>query len=113
MVAVVMRQNLHELPDLVRLAKRWQFESVFVQHLCHDFSESTLPAQFRPMREFVQNQTLLEEAPARIEHHFRQARRLAGASSSSASCSKFGRLVHRFRADRMPGEENPARRNFR
>ncbi|HZU35556.1 MAG TPA: radical SAM protein, partial [Gemmataceae bacterium] len=36
MVVVIMRQNLHELADLVRLAKRLRMESVFVQHLCHD-----------------------------------------------------------------------------
>ena len=44
MVSVVMRQNLHELPDLVRLAHRWSVEGLFVQHLCHDFAESSLPA---------------------------------------------------------------------
>src|SRR5947209_3819239 len=42
MVMVVMRQNLHELPDLVRLAHREGMESLFVQHLCHDFGESSL-----------------------------------------------------------------------
>src|SRR4051812_43096811 len=35
MVMVIMRQNLHELPDLVRLAHRWSMENVFVQHLAH------------------------------------------------------------------------------
>ena len=34
---------------------------MFVQHLCHDFGESSLPEHYRPMREFVQQQTLLEE----------------------------------------------------
>src|SRR5579885_2789595 len=36
MVVVAMRQNLHEFPDLVRLAGRLGIDSVFVQHLCHD-----------------------------------------------------------------------------
>jgi MoaA/NifB/PqqE/SkfB family radical SAM enzyme len=36
MVSVLMRQNLHELPDLVRLAQSQGMRSLFVQHLCHD-----------------------------------------------------------------------------
>lgn len=77
LVMVVMRQNLHELPDLVRLAHQWSVEQMFVQHLCHDFKESTLPAHYRPMREFVQAQTLLEEDKERIEHYFNKARNIA------------------------------------
>lgn len=77
LVMVIMRQNLHELPELVRLAHGWSVEEMFVQHLCHDFGESSLPAQYRPMRDFVQEQTLLEEDPARVEHYFDEARQLA------------------------------------
>jgi len=77
LVVVVMRQNLHELPDLVRLAHRWSMEGVFVQHLCHDFGESNLPAPYAPMREFVRAETLLEEDPRRIERYFREARDVA------------------------------------
>jgi radical SAM protein with 4Fe4S-binding SPASM domain len=77
MVTVVMRQNLHELPDLVRLARRYAMESLFVQHLCHDFRESSLPAQYRPMLEFVEEQTLLGEDAERVEHYFGAAREVA------------------------------------
>jgi radical SAM protein with 4Fe4S-binding SPASM domain len=77
LVMVIMRQNLHELPAIVRLAHRWRFEGVFVQHLCHDFGESTLPAHYRPMRDFVDEQTLLTEDPARVERHFGEARAVA------------------------------------
>jgi MoaA/NifB/PqqE/SkfB family radical SAM enzyme len=77
MVMVIMRQNLHELPDLVRFAAEWEMEGLFVQHLCHDFGEETLPAHYRPMRDFVQAQTLLEEDPARVEHFFGHARDVA------------------------------------
>jgi MoaA/NifB/PqqE/SkfB family radical SAM enzyme len=77
MVVVLMRQNLHELPALIRLAKRYGMESVFVRHLCHDFGESSLPAQYRPMRDFVEAQTLLNEDSARIEQYFGKARALA------------------------------------
>jgi hypothetical protein len=52
-----MRQNLYELSALVRLAHARSIDTIFVQHLCHEFGESTLPAQYRPMREFIQAQT--------------------------------------------------------
>jgi radical SAM protein with 4Fe4S-binding SPASM domain len=77
MVMVIMRQNLHELPDLVRFASEWEMEGLFVQHLCHDFGESSLPAHYRPMRDFVQSQTLLEEELGRVEHFFGLAREVA------------------------------------
>ncbi|MCA1991516.1 MAG: radical SAM protein [Coleofasciculus sp. S288] len=77
LVMVIMRQNLHELPALVRLAHQWSVEQMFVQHLCHDFGESSLPAHYQPMREFVQAQTLLEEDQECVEQYFSKARELA------------------------------------
>jgi MoaA/NifB/PqqE/SkfB family radical SAM enzyme len=79
MVVVAMRQNLHEIPALVRLAHRLGIDAVFIQHLCHDFGETSLPAQYRPMRAFVDGQTLLGEDPERIEHAFTEARAEARA----------------------------------
>src|SRR5581483_10427319 len=77
LVMVIMRQNLHELPDIVRLAHRYEIPSIFVQHLCHDFGESSLPAQYRPMRDFVEDQTLLKEDPAVVDRSFNSARAVA------------------------------------
>ncbi|HET7563987.1 MAG TPA: SPASM domain-containing protein, partial [Gemmatimonadaceae bacterium] len=77
LVLVIMRQNLHELPSLVRRAHDWGVTTVFVQHLCHDFSESALPARYRPMREFVDAQTLLHDDPVRVERYFDEARAVA------------------------------------
>jgi radical SAM protein with 4Fe4S-binding SPASM domain len=77
LVAVVMRRNLHELADLVRLAHRFEIPSIFVQHLCHDFSESSLPEHYRQMRDFVDEQTLLKEDPDRVQKHFDAARSVA------------------------------------
>jgi radical SAM protein with 4Fe4S-binding SPASM domain len=76
-VMVIMRQNLHELPELVRLASQWSVEQLFVQHLCHDFGESSLPKNYAPMRRFVDQQTLLNEEPERVDYYFNQARALA------------------------------------
>src|SRR5581483_3659540 len=70
MVSVVMRENLHELPGLVTLAHTYRFEMLSVQHLCHDFGEESLPPHYRPMRDFVQQQSLLGEDPARVTHFF-------------------------------------------
>jgi MoaA/NifB/PqqE/SkfB family radical SAM enzyme len=77
MVAMAMRQNLHELPDLVRLAHRLSIDAVFVQHLCHDFGESSLPEHYRPMCEFVDEQMLVEEYPGRVRRYFAEARTMA------------------------------------
>jgi radical SAM protein with 4Fe4S-binding SPASM domain len=77
-VAVAMRRNLEELPGLVRLAARYGVPAVSVQHLAHDFSEGTLPEKYRPMRAFVDHETLLGEDPARVERWFAAARHAAG-----------------------------------
>src|SRR5205807_6011904 len=77
MVVVAMRRNLHEFPDLVRLAHRLAIDTVFVQHLCHDFGESGLPAHYRPMRDFVDGETLEGEDPGRVGRYFDEARRVA------------------------------------
>ena len=45
--------------------------------MCHDFRESSLPAHYRPMRDFVQSETLLEEDLERVEHYFSEARTVA------------------------------------
>jgi radical SAM protein with 4Fe4S-binding SPASM domain len=79
LVMVIMRQNLHELPALVRLAHSKSIDSMFVQHLCHDFGESSLPAHYRPMRDFVDAQTLLHEDPARVGRYFDEAMETARA----------------------------------
>jgi hypothetical protein len=44
-----------------------------VQHLCHDFGEEGLPARYRPMRVFVEEETLLHEDPARVRAFFAEA----------------------------------------
>ncbi|HJV73027.1 MAG TPA: radical SAM protein [Noviherbaspirillum sp.] len=77
LVAVAMRENLDELPDLVRLAHEEGIDTLFVQHLCHDFGESSLPQQYQPMRSFIDGQTLLQEDPQRIERIFTEARAAA------------------------------------
>jgi len=97
MVSVVMRQNLEELPDLVRLASELSMEELFVQHLAHDFAEATLPEHYRAMRDFVDEQTLLVDDPKRVEHYFDAARAAAEA------CGIRLRLPHTEVREHPPG----------
>jgi radical SAM protein with 4Fe4S-binding SPASM domain len=103
MVTVIMQQNLHELPALVRFAKEWGMESLFVQHLAHDFGESSLPAEYRPMREFVQEQTLLDQDPARVERYFGEARATAAELGLDLRLPRTQRRLH------PPGTPGPER----
>jgi radical SAM protein with 4Fe4S-binding SPASM domain len=106
MVVVIMQQNLHELPDLVRLASRYAMERVFVQHLCHDFAESSLPTYYQPMREFVQSETLLEDDPARVAHYFNEARQIAQQDGIELRLPRTQLRVH------PPGTPGPQRCNW-
>jgi radical SAM protein with 4Fe4S-binding SPASM domain len=74
---VAMRENLHELADMVALTARWGLRTLSVQHLCHDFGESTLPAQYAPMRDFVADQTLVGLDAERVARAFEAARAAA------------------------------------
>ncbi|MPZ13120.1 MAG: radical SAM protein [Chloroflexi bacterium] len=103
LVAVVMRQNLHELPGLVRFARQWSFEAMFVQHLCHDFGESSLPAHYAPMRAFVQAQTLLDETPDRVAHYFEEARAIASEAGIDLRLPRTRPRLH------PPGTPGPDR----
>lgn len=76
-VMVIMRKNLQELPALVRLAHGLCVTSISVQHLCHEFTESKLPARYRSMRAFVDGETLQHEESALVERYFAQARAVA------------------------------------
>jgi MoaA/NifB/PqqE/SkfB family radical SAM enzyme len=77
MVMVIMRQNLAELPDLVRIAKQYGAEEVFAQQLSHDFGDPAFHKNFQPLNDYVKEQSLLYEDPERIEHYFGEARAIA------------------------------------
>ena len=80
LVFVLMRMNLGELPGLVTMAAELGISEIFVQHLCHDFKESTLPVKYRSMQAFVNDETLLNEDEAVIENQFALARAAAAAA---------------------------------
>ncbi|HWE39409.1 MAG TPA: SPASM domain-containing protein [Isosphaeraceae bacterium] len=103
MVVVAMRRNLHELPGLVRLAHRLGIDAVFVQHLCHDFGESSLPAHYAPMRAFVDRETLLGEDADRIDRFFAESRSEARALGVDLRLPRTRPRAH------PPGTPGPAR----
>ena len=89
-VMVLMRQNLADLAALVRLAAAEGVRDVFVQHLCHDFEEQSLPGEYRPMRNYIHDE-LLEDVPAAsIEAAFAAARSAAAASGVTLRLPRVG-----------------------
>jgi radical SAM protein with 4Fe4S-binding SPASM domain len=76
-VTVLMRRNLEELVDIVALAAAHGVSEVFVQHLCHDFTEDTLPGHYAPMRAFIDTETLEHEDVSRVDAAFAAARAAA------------------------------------
>lgn len=76
-VTVAMKENLPELPAIVRLAHRLGVPTVSVQHLAHTFMDSTLPEQYAAMRDYVRAETLVDEDGPRVEAYFKRARQAA------------------------------------
>ena len=99
-VAVAMRQNLDELPELVELAADAGADAMSVQHLCHAFGESTLPEQYRPMREFVEEQTLLSEPGERVRAVFDRVKATAAALNVPV---RLPNVAPRAHAQETPG----------
>jgi len=76
---VIMRQNLPELPQLVRLAHQFQICDIFIQQLSHDFGEISFTEKYETLRDYVDSQTLLNEDPLVVQRYFTEARELAEA----------------------------------
>jgi radical SAM protein with 4Fe4S-binding SPASM domain len=100
LVMVVMRRNLAELPGLVRLAAEVGAAKLFVQHLCHDFGEKTLPAEYAPMRSFVDAETLASADPSEAEGVFEAAR---GVANELGIDLRLPRLRPRLHPPGTPG----------
>jgi MoaA/NifB/PqqE/SkfB family radical SAM enzyme len=102
LVCVLMRGNVDELPALVRLAAAEGAEGLSVQQLCHDFGESTLPARYLPMREFIDAEMLGEADREHAEAVF------AGARAEAARLGialRLPRLAPRPHAPGVPGAQ--------
>ncbi|RPJ71221.1 MAG: radical SAM protein [Acidobacteria bacterium] len=102
LVMVLMRRNLHELSAMVRLAADMDAEQLFVQHLCHDFSEPGLPSAYNSMREFVDAETLAHESPALVSWAFAEAR---GEAASLGVGLRLPRVAPREHPPGTPGRQ--------
>ena len=71
---VVMRRNVEELQDIVRLAADIGVDRLWVQGLSHDFDDVDDDAQFVAIRRWVSSQRLATE---HVEPHFEAAVALA------------------------------------
>ena len=79
LVFVAMRRNLHELPDVVRLAADWGVPALRVQNLSHSFSDTDPAGAYREIREFAEAEALWQSpSPADIAL-FDEARAVATA----------------------------------
>ena len=78
LVMVIMRRNIHELKEVVRLAHDRGLEQVFVQHLCYDLSEGPIRGRHRSMQDFIEAESLLNADRNDIQSHFNDALATAG-----------------------------------
>ncbi|HEU5085789.1 MAG TPA: radical SAM protein [Roseiflexaceae bacterium] len=99
---VLMRQNIDELIDLIELTARLGIAELFVQHLCHDFGEDTLPAHYASMRQFVDEQTVTTFAADTVEQVFAAARERAAQLGVKL---RLPRPIPRPHRDDLPGRE--------
>lgn len=77
LVLVLMRQNLAEVPALVRLAADHGVDEVLVQRLAHPLDEPTLPGRYIPVRSFIDTAQLTAGDEVRAASIFDEARALA------------------------------------
>lgn len=80
-VMVLMRRNLEELPELVRLLKTCGVHELLVQRLSNDMQQPALPTRYIPIRSYVESEELAPSDMPRAEQVFDEARRLASELS--------------------------------
>ena len=66
-----------------------------MQHLCHDFGEASLPEQSRPMRSFIDAQSLMNEDKTRVLEIF------------SETCAEAARLGIALRLPNVEPRQHP------
>jgi radical SAM protein with 4Fe4S-binding SPASM domain len=77
-VFVAMRDNVDELPALVRLLGRIGVDELRVQNLSHSFSDTDPAGGYREIRDFTADQALwAADDVARAAHCFAEARQVA------------------------------------
>lgn len=78
LVFVAMRRNVHELPELVRLAAEWGIVRLFAQNLSHSFSDTDPGGSYQEIRRFAADEAVwADEEKCEAEEIFAGARALA------------------------------------
>jgi MoaA/NifB/PqqE/SkfB family radical SAM enzyme len=76
-VMVLMRENLHELPALLRLLHAHRVTELLVQRLSSDLRQPDLPARYIPIRRYVDDAQLREADLPHAAAVFEESRALA------------------------------------
>jgi MoaA/NifB/PqqE/SkfB family radical SAM enzyme len=99
-VMVLMRSNLDELPELLRLLHAHRVPELLVQRLSSDMEQPDLPARYIPIRAYVNDAELRPADLPHAEAVFAQARELAAG---------FGMRLHlpRLSGRSAPPAEGP------
>lgn len=100
LVFVLMRRNVHELPDLVRLASSWGVPEVWVQNLSHSFSDTDPHGSYAEIRRFSEHEALWNGDPYAADAPLARAREAADELGVILRLPR----VERGRARRSPGE---------
>jgi radical SAM protein with 4Fe4S-binding SPASM domain len=104
LVFVAMRRNVHELPELVRLANEWGIGRLFVQNLSHSFSDTDPWGSYSAIREFARDEALwAEEDKAEAERTFARTRDLAAELGVELRLPRLGEPPRRPRKPGTPG----------
>ncbi|MDR7276839.1 radical SAM protein [Catenuloplanes atrovinosus] len=97
-VFVAMRDNLAELPDLIRLLSSIGVDELHVQNLSHSFSDADPAGRYHEIREFTAGQALWTGADTdRADAVF------AGATAAAAEHGLRLRLPHTVPVDAVAG----------
>lgn len=102
LVFVAMRRNVHELPDLVRIAAEWGVEKLWVQNLSHSFSDTDPAGDYGGIREYAATEALWQEPAGTAEAAFSEARGLADRLGVDLRLPRLGEPGRR-RAPGVPG----------
>lgn len=78
LVFVAMRRNVHELPDLVRLAADLGVHDVWVQNLSHSFDDTDASGQYVEIRSYAEHEALWNASGGAGNRWFDAARAAAG-----------------------------------
>jgi radical SAM protein with 4Fe4S-binding SPASM domain len=102
LVFVAMRRNVHELPDLVRLAADWGVGKLWVQNLSHSFSDTDPAGAYREIRLFARDEALWARPNPEAAHLFDEARAVAGELGVELRLPRLEQPPPRPRADGEP-----------